>query len=137
VQGLGNNTADYNELVASLEARGLKAIVAQVSRLDWLRNAAGLLDANYWKGSLQPRPVLDWYLERTKNAIATAKAMGQDSQKVSVIGHSAGGWLARVFMTNYGTDDIDLLLTLGTPHLYVPNFHRVHHILHILISFLA
>jgi hypothetical protein len=77
VQGLGNNTADYNELVASLEARGLKAIVAQVSRLDWLRNAAGLLDANYWKGSLQPRPVLDWYLERTKNAIAAAKAMGQ------------------------------------------------------------
>jgi len=61
VQGLGNNTADYNELVTSLEARGLKAIVAQVSRLDWLRNAAGLLDANYWKGSLQPRPVLDWW----------------------------------------------------------------------------
>jgi len=118
--GLGNNTADYNELVTSLEARGLKAIVAQVSRLDWLRNAAGLLDANYWKGSLQPRPVLDWYLERTKNAIAAAKAMGQDSQKVSVIGHSAGGWLARVFMTNYGTDDIDLLLTLGTPHLPPP-----------------
>jgi len=60
VQGLGNNTGDYNELVASLEARGLTAVTAKVSRPDWLRNAAGLLDAAYWKGSLQPRPTLDW-----------------------------------------------------------------------------
>lgn len=25
-----------------------------------LRNAAGLLDPAYWKGTLQPRPILDW-----------------------------------------------------------------------------
>lgn len=62
LQGLGNNTGDYNELVASLAARGISATVAQVSRPDWLRNAAGLLDASYWKGTLQPRPVLDWWV---------------------------------------------------------------------------
>lgn len=60
VQGLGNNTGDYDELVASLAARGLTAVAAKVSRPDWLRNAAGLLDVAYWKGSLQPRPTLDW-----------------------------------------------------------------------------
>lgn len=45
--------------------------------------------------------------------------MAADGGKVTVIGHSAGGWLARVYMANYGTEDIALLLTLGTPHLYV------------------
>ncbi|KAF3542111.1 hypothetical protein F2Q69_00018965 [Brassica cretica] len=31
---------------------------------------------------------------------------------LSLIGHSAGGWLARVYMEEYGTADISLLLTL-------------------------
>ncbi|VAI54612.1 unnamed protein product [Triticum turgidum subsp. durum] len=40
--------------------------------------------------------------------------------KLSLIGHSAGGWLARVYMEELGTSDISLLLTLGTPHLPPP-----------------
>ncbi|VAI42919.1 unnamed protein product [Triticum turgidum subsp. durum] len=40
--------------------------------------------------------------------------------KLSLIGHSAGGWLARVYMEEFGTSDISLLLTLGTPHLPPP-----------------
>ncbi|KAH0937068.1 hypothetical protein HID58_004529 [Brassica napus] len=39
---------------------------------------------------------------------------------LSLIGHSAGGWLARVYMEEYGNADISLLLTLGTPHLPPP-----------------
>lgn len=38
-----------------------------------------------------------------------------------MIGHSAGGWLGRVYMADYGTEDIALFLTLGSPHLYVPS----------------
>lgn len=38
---------------------------------------------------------------------------------LSLIGHSAGGWLARVYLQEYGASDVSLLLTLGTPHLYV------------------
>ena len=38
--------------------------------------------------------------------------------KISLIGHSAGGWLARVYMEEFDAADISLLLTLGTPHLY-------------------
>ena len=38
---------------------------------------------------------------------------------LSFIGHSAGGWLARVYMQEIGFSNISLLLTLGTPHLYV------------------
>jgi hypothetical protein len=61
-QGLGNNAGDYARLAAALrDDHGLPAAaVARVSRPDWLRNAAGLVDANYWRGTLRPRPVLDW-----------------------------------------------------------------------------
>ncbi|RZC78199.1 hypothetical protein C5167_002380 [Papaver somniferum] len=34
---------------------------------------------------------------------------------VSLIGHSAGGWLARLYMEGFGTSNVSLLLTLGSP----------------------
>nr|CAD1840913.1 unnamed protein product [Ananas comosus var. bracteatus] len=118
--GLGNNRGDYGALAAALrEKHGVAAaVVAEVSRIDWLRNAAGLLDPNYWSGTLRPRPVLDWYLERVDRAVAQAKSLASPGQGISLIGHSAGGWLARVYMEEFGFDGIALLLTLGSPHSY-------------------
>ncbi|WVZ78031.1 hypothetical protein U9M48_025809 [Paspalum notatum var. saurae] len=119
-QGLGNNTGDYARLAAALrDDHGLPgAVVARVSRPDWLRNAAGLVDADYWRGTLRPRPVLDWYLNRVDEAVAEARELCAPDGKISLIGHSAGGWLARVYMEEFEASDISLLLTLGTPHLY-------------------
>lgn len=34
---------------------------AAVTRPDWLRNAAGLRQLEYWTGKLEPRPTVDWY----------------------------------------------------------------------------
>lgn len=119
--GLGNNSGDYQSLKQTLNDKyGVSAVVAKVSRLDWLRNAAGLVDPNYWRGTLQPRPVLDWYLKRIEEAVEEAKGTANGSENVSLIGHSAGGWLARVYMEEFGSSDISLLLTLGTPHLPPP-----------------
>uniref|UniRef100_A0A803NLC2 GPI inositol-deacylase n=1 Tax=Cannabis sativa TaxID=3483 RepID=A0A803NLC2_CANSA len=117
--GLGNNSGDYHKLQVSLKQHGIPSVVAKVSRLDWFRNAAGLVDPNYWQGTLRPRPVLDWYLNRIDQAIQEAKEQSQ-GESLSLIGHSAGGWLARVYMENYGVSHISLLLTLGTPHLPPP-----------------
>lgn len=118
--GLGNNSKDYVELIFSLKERGLAATVAQVSRPDWLRNAMGFLDRKCWSGKLSPRPFLDWYLERMNKAIIAAKEAAGGDVKVSLLAHSAGGWLARVYMLEYGIDDIAMLLSLGTPHLPPP-----------------
>ncbi|XP_078152459.1 alpha/beta-Hydrolases superfamily protein isoform X2 [Carex rostrata] len=120
--GLGNNTRDYEGLVTTLKERyDVPCVVAQVSRIDWLRNASGLIDPNYWKGTLQPSPVLDWYLKRVEKAICDAKLLCTEEDKgISLIGHSAGGWLARVYMEKFGFSDISLLLTLGSPHLPPP-----------------
>ncbi|KAG8076663.1 hypothetical protein GUJ93_ZPchr0006g44492 [Zizania palustris] len=121
-QGLGNNTADYARLVAALrDDHGVPAVsVARVSRPDWLRNAAGLVDPNYWRCALRPRPVLDWYLKRVEEAVAEARELCPPNGSISLIGHSAGGWLARVYMEEFDASDISLLLTLGTPHLPPP-----------------
>ncbi|XP_075644244.1 uncharacterized protein LOC142615381 isoform X1 [Castanea sativa] len=150
--GLGNNSSDYLKLEANLkENYGVPTVVAKVSRLDWLRNAAGLVDPNYWRGTLRPRPVLDWflsfsfffigfpfsisfsffglskglyvygsrYLKRVDEAVQEAKELAQGGT-LSLIGHSAGGWLARVYLEEFGLSHISLLLTLGTPHLPPP-----------------
>ncbi|ESW32376.1 hypothetical protein PHAVU_002G317100 [Phaseolus vulgaris] len=119
--GLGNNSGDYQSLKQTLNDKyGVSAVVAKVSRLDWVRNAAGLVDPNYWRGTLEPRPVLDWYLERVEEAVEEAKESAGGCETVSLIGHSAGGWLARVYMEEFGFSHISLLLTLGTPHLPPP-----------------
>ncbi|MED6124439.1 hypothetical protein PIB30_058904 [Stylosanthes scabra] len=82
---------------------GMPTVVAKVSRLDWFRNATGLVDPNYWRGTLQPRPAKDL-------------AQGQEAS-ISLIGHSAGGWLARLYMEEFElSQHVSLLLTLGTPH---------------------
>ncbi|XP_058225129.1 uncharacterized protein LOC131334223 [Rhododendron vialii] len=117
--GLGNNTSDYDKLKLTLNGYGVPTVIAKVSRIDWLRNAAGLVDPNYWQGTLRPRPVLDWYLKRVDEAVNEAKELAAGGP-LSLIGHSAGGWLARVYMEEFGLSNISLLLTLGTPHLPPP-----------------
>ncbi|KAL2536702.1 alpha/beta-hydrolase superfamily protein [Forsythia ovata] len=117
--GLGNNTDDYQKLTLILKEYGVPTVVAKVSRIDWLRNAAGLLEPNYWRGTLRPRPVLDWYLKRVDEAVNEAKELAQGAN-ISLVGHSAGGWLARVYLQEFEPSDISLLLTLGTPHLPPP-----------------
>ncbi|KAF3447561.1 hypothetical protein FNV43_RR12748 [Rhamnella rubrinervis] len=117
--GLGNNSSDYHKLELTLRQYGVETVVAKVSRFDWLRNAAGLVDPNYWRGTLRPRPVLDWYLKKVDEAVREAKDLTQGGT-LSLIGHSAGGWLARIYMEDIGLSHISLLLTLGTPHLPPP-----------------
>ncbi|XP_021895459.1 uncharacterized protein LOC110812885 [Carica papaya] len=117
--GLGNNTGDYQKLELILGDYGVPTVVAKVSRFDWLRNAAGLVDPNYWRGTLRPRPVLDWYLKRVHEAVSEAKELTPGGT-LSLIGHSAGGWLARMYMEEFSFSDISLLLTLGTPHQPTP-----------------
>ncbi|KAH0433770.1 hypothetical protein IEQ34_026953 [Dendrobium chrysotoxum] len=119
--GLGNNSGDYRGLCWTLrDGYGVPTVVAKVSRLDWFRNAAGLLDSNYWRGTLRPKPVLDWYLERVAEAVSEARKLCPQGGSLALIGHSAGGWLARLYVEEFGWSDISLLITLGTPHLPPP-----------------
>jgi predicted alpha/beta hydrolase len=92
--GLGNNSKDYAGLAEQLQQRGLHVEVAPVARLDWARNAAGLRYREYWQGTLAPRPTVDWYLQRVGAALEAAKR-ATDGAPVTLLCHSAGGWLGR------------------------------------------
>lgn len=41
-------------------------------------------------------------------------------EQVSLLAHSAGGWLARVYLDSFGVDSVATLVTLGSPHLPPP-----------------
>jgi len=73
--GLGNAAADYAPLKELLRAEGLAVEVADVARVDWLRNAAGVVDPNYWRGTLKPRPTVDWYLRKVEAASTRLKVL--------------------------------------------------------------
>lgn len=135
--GFGNDQIDYYEplqrprevgLVAALERRGFDPeliTTIPVQRRDWVRVAGGLLDVNFYTNKALPTGSgYGWYLKRFRDTIdeACAKSGGQ---RVFVIGHSAGGWLARAGMAdgvwNLQTrtrtaDRICGLATLGAIH---------------------
>merc|ERR1719223_223452 len=106
--GFGNDPIDYVNplkqdrsvgLVAQLEKRGFdpdRIAIVPLSRWEWIRVAGGLLDIPnfYTKSALPTGNGYGWYISRLKETIDTAYA-NSGGEKVIVIGHSAGGWLAR------------------------------------------
>lgn len=117
--GLGNSAADYSPLRAVLEAKGYKVSTAPVSRLDWSRNAAALTDGAWWRGALKPRPAVDWYLDRVNQAMQELKS-STDGAPITMLTHSAGGWLGRVYLLDFGSQGVDRYVSLGSPHAAPP-----------------
>ena len=39
-----------------------------------------------------------------------------DGAPITVLTHSAGGWLGRVYMHDFGTAGVDRFVSLGSPH---------------------
>ncbi|KAI3434819.1 hypothetical protein D9Q98_002876 [Chlorella vulgaris] len=118
--GLGNNSKDYEGLAEQLQQRGLHVEVAPVNRIDWGRNASGLRYQDYWKGTLKPRPTVDWYLKRVEQAAEAAKR-ATDGAPMTLLCHSAGGWLGRLFLLDFDRTGIDRFVSLGSPQLAPPD----------------
>lgn len=55
------------------------------------------------------------YLKLVGEAVDRAK-QATDGAPVTLLAHSAGGWLSRLYLLNFGTLGIDRLVTLGSPH---------------------
>lgn len=100
---------DYRDLETLLRDRGYPAATVPLKVSDWFITVGG-------------RPI-------TPIADALAGTIGQmrsryGAPQVNLIGHSAGGWIARIFLgsTPYynnvwnGRDFVASLVTLGTPH---------------------
>ena len=105
--GFGNADVDYKTpfnqpeeqgLVAALARRDVEATVMPLPRYDWLRVAGGLVDPLFWQCRQQPEGrAYGWYVRRARETIVeTSKRNG--GARVMVVGHSAGGWLARAVL---------------------------------------
>jgi len=129
--GFGNDSGDYLDveptvtdrehgtggLVTRLQNRGFHSVeVLPVARADWLRVAAALLDEDFRAGTAPPDTAFGWYLDRVEEALERAHTA--HGERVLLLAHSAGGWLARAALGR--RPDLAArtraLVTLGSPH---------------------
>lgn len=117
--GFGNDSIDYEAplsqprevgFISALERRGFdpEAIyTVPVKRGDWIRVAGGLFDLGFYTNKALPTGKgYGWYIRRLKQCVDEAcEASG--GEKVLLIGHSAGGWLARAAMGDGTWADAD------------------------------
>jgi len=145
--GFGNADIDYKTpfnqpeetgFVAALSRRGFEDVtVVGLPRWEWVRVAGGLLDIDFWLNKQRPESIAyGWYVERARKTIVEASERSRGA-RVLVIGHSAGGWLARAALgqgewevaadaegeaptTVKARDAVCGLVTLGAPHFPPP-----------------
>ena len=136
--GFGNAAVDYIAPLGQPEDVGLRSAllrrghetvdVVPLERIEWLRVATGLLEPAFWQSKAAPTGLAyNWYLERARLAIESAhEASG--GERVMIVGHSAGGWLARAVLADGAWPDgrraselVSTLVTLGTPHFPPPD----------------
>mmetsp|Transcript_12269 Transcript_12269/g.15174 ORF Transcript_12269/g.15174 Transcript_12269/m.15174 type:complete len:391 (-) Transcript_12269:386-1558(-) len=116
--------------------------VLPITIYDWVQVfTKGLLDINFWKGNVDPNKsaAFKWYLDLVEKEVQTLN--DDDCEGIILIGHSAGGWLARAALgvlsqkqqqqqldVDYNKNGpttqqkVDLsriacLVTLGSPHI--------------------
>jgi hypothetical protein len=107
--GFFNDSQDYimpGSLMPCLSSRGItpdRIHILPVKRIDWLIVfLCGVLDIKFWRSEMAPtRASFSWYLERISKKVKrivtdeVSKGRRKEDVKVVLIGHSAGGWLAR------------------------------------------
>lgn len=107
----------YREMEKALADRGFPAVTVPLRRRDWLATVGGRSVSSIIK-------VLD--------ATAQEAMSEHDANRINLVGHSAGGWISRIYIgeEDYNVHSSDLrriaprsarshvsnLLTLGTPH---------------------
>jgi pimeloyl-ACP methyl ester carboxylesterase len=119
-----------------LARRGFEDVtVVELPRWEWIRVAGGLFEVNFWLNRQRPESLAyGWYVERARRTILAASERCGGA-RVLVVGHSAGGWLARAVlgqgtweMTSEDAEPTSVdarsavcgLVTLGAPHFPPP-----------------
>eukprot|EP00891_Asterochloris_glomerata_P000711 jgi/Astpho2/711/e_gw1.00015.21.1_t len=103
--GFGNCSTDYVSpfgaegagIVAALEARGFRVFVPDLQRKEWFAVARSLLSWDTWRGRSTVEQGYRWYLEKLQATVDQARRECK-AEQVDLLGHSAGGWLARSFL---------------------------------------
>ena len=105
--GFGNDSIDYKEplnqpssigFISVLSRRGFdtdQIYTVPIKRSDWIKVAGGLLEIDFYRNNAKPDGKgYGWYIQRLKETVDLAYEES-GGEKVMLVGHSAGGWLAR------------------------------------------
>lgn len=109
--GFGNDSIDYDRPLNQPPSKGLRTILSNqgldinsiytipIQRREWIKVGLGLFDIpNFYLNKARPDGLgYGWYLRKLKECVKVAYEES-GGQKVLLIGHSAGGWLARAAM---------------------------------------
>ncbi|KAJ1439116.1 hypothetical protein B484DRAFT_444222 [Ochromonadaceae sp. CCMP2298] len=135
--GFGNDEIDYVDplqqgfekgLQYCLQEKGVQSVsVLSIKRGAWLNIAKGVLKPSFWKSECKPYDLFDFYMDEVDRTVRRIRE--QTGKPVVLVGHSAGGWLARAVLADGtwmagnkradGTRSSDFvagLVTLGAPH---------------------
>jgi len=135
--GFGNNAADYIQglparrgqerppsICENLAERGVNLAVLPVERTDWARGILGrVASGSFWAYEETPATLFGWYLQLVDEVVRAE--VERTGERVVLVGHSAGGWLARAALadgtwmgegTTRSRDLVAGLVTLGAPH---------------------
>ena len=130
--GFGNDAVDYlNPLqrgleygfVNSLTSRGYEVDVVPIQRYEWLKILLAVFSGDFWAGTCKPSGLFNFYFQAVDKSVRDMNI--RESQPIILVGHSAGGWLARGILgdgvwsssTTPSSKLIAGLVTLGAPHL--------------------
>lgn len=117
IPGYFAGASPYRALETDLRRRGIEATVVPLTQASWIPTIGGR--------SIQP------ILMAIAETIASVK-VETGCDRVNLVGHSAGGWIARIYLGEQpydvhpvdrqrrnvwsGHHHVETLLTLGTPH---------------------
>lgn len=125
VPGYFASAQEYSSLAASLQTEGIPVATVPLTTWDWVPTLGGR----------SVTPILT-KIDQTVQAMKQA----QGCDRVNLVGHSAGGWIARIYLGDRPYDihpaspdtvncwsgfrSVQRLITLGTPHLSQERFTR-------------
>jgi len=109
-------------LMSRLKRRGFDSVdILPVERPEWIKIVGGLLDSDFRSGNAPPETAFGWYLDRVDQEVE--RIFRTTGEPVLLLGHSAGGWLARAALGRNPklVDQTRALVTLGAPHTLAPD----------------
>eukprot|EP01031_Cornospumella_fuschlensis_P034372 gene34374-41604_t len=112
-------------LAESVRLAGMRNVeVVPIRRKDWMNLVPAVSWPCFWKSSCTPIDLYRFYIEKVHERVLHLHL--RTGKPVVLVGHSAGGWLARALMSdgvwrggngNLVTSNLVAgLVTLGTPH---------------------
>ena len=118
--GFGNDQIDYiNPLqrgeeqgaLSLLRKRGIDTSVVPIQRREWLNIARGVFTREFWSNECRAETLFKFYCDSVVETVeVTSKRNG--GNPIVLVGHSAGGWLARSILGDDGyTHTLPLLHT--------------------------